>query len=108
MDAEVGEEVVLTSYDPFETDSPYRSASPVFVHAYDCTPYAHTVVPDQQRRRLLSVRSFDDRAMMLDSDVVEGAVLDDALERLFKDERASYVHVHNARPGCFAVKVTRA
>ena len=38
-DAEVGEELVLVSYDPFEgfgEHSPYRSASPIFLHRDDC------------------------------------------------------------------------
>ena len=106
-DANVGDRVVLVSYDPFDIDSPYRSASPVFVHADPCPPYVDTAVPEQQRRRLLSVRGFDEHAMMRDSDVVDGEALEPLLDKLFADEQTSYVHVHNARPGCFAVRVTR-
>ena len=107
-DAEPGEEVLLVSYDPFPTDSPYRSASPVFVHVRPCTPHVGTEVPEQQRRRLLSVRSFDDDAMMLDADVADGRDLERLLHRLLGRPDAAFVHVHNARPGCFAVRVDRA
>src|SRR5690349_16685618 len=64
-----GEDAVLLSFDPFTFDSPYRSASPVFVHATECDRYEGHVIPEQQRRRLLSVRSFDVKSMMRDSDV---------------------------------------
>ena len=106
-DIEPGEEAVLTRYDPFRVDSPYRGTSPVFVHARECTPYVGAAVPDQQRRRLLSVRAYDDAAMMVDSEVVEGEQLEPLLTRLSGDGRTSFVHVHNARPGCFAVRVDR-
>lgn len=106
-DVDPGEEAVLVSYDPFRVDSPYRSASPVFVHARGCAPYVGTAVPDQQRRRLLSVRSYDEAAMLVDAEVVEGEDLGPLLKTLLDDPRAAWVHVHNARPGCFAVRVTR-
>lgn len=32
-DAEVGEELLLVSHDPFAGPSPYRCASPIFLHA---------------------------------------------------------------------------
>jgi hypothetical protein len=46
--------------------------------------------------------------MLLDSDVVDGSDLEPLLERLLADPAADFVHVHNARPGCFAVRVDRA
>jgi Protein of unknown function (DUF1203) len=106
-DAEPGERVHLVSYDPFVTDSPYRSASPVFVHAEPCVVYRGHAIPESQRRRLLSVRAFDGDAMMRDAEVVEGVALADALDRRFADPATAFVHVHNAGPGCFAVRVDR-
>jgi len=108
VDVEPGEEAILVSYDPFRADSPYRGASPVFVHARPCRRYEGSEIPEQQRSRLLSVRSYDDGAMLLDADVVDGGELAPLLEHLLNDPRASFVHVHNARPGCFAVRVDRA
>lgn len=50
-DAEVGEELVLVSYDPFRVDSPYRCASPIFLHRTPCTPPADlAVLPTQLTR----------------------------------------------------------
>lgn len=106
-DVAPGEEAVLVSYDPFRVDSPYRGAGPVFVHAEPCPRYEGSQIPTQQRRRLLSVRSYDAGALLLDADVVDGAELEPLLDRLLDDPQAAFVHVHNARPGCFAVRVDR-
>jgi hypothetical protein len=49
------------------------------------------------------VRAYDEDHMLVDADVIEGASLDEAAQRLLRD--ASYLHVHNARPGCFAARI---
>ena len=105
QDGEVGEVMVLCSYDPFEGASPYSGPGPIYVHDRDCAPFDGDAIPDQLTRRLLSVRAYDERHMLVDADVVEGAALEDAAERLLRD--ASYLHVHNARPGCFAARIDR-
>ncbi len=107
-DAEPGERVHLVSYDPFVTDSPYRGASPVYVHAEPCPVYAGHAIPEQQRRRVLSVRGYDGDAMMRRAEIVDGVALADALHRQFADPLTAFVHVHNAGPGCFAVRVIRS
>lgn len=104
-DAEVGETVLLLSYDPWLVDSPYRQPGPVFVHQDPCTTAVVDVLPDQQRRRLLSVRAFDAEGLARDAFVVAGQDLD--LESVLRDEDVAFVHLHNAGPGCFAARVDR-
>ena len=105
QDGEVGETMVLFSYDPFVGASPYSGPGPIYVHDRDCTAFDGDDIPDQLTRRLLSVRAYDDRHMLVDADVVEGVELEDTAERLLRD--ATYLHVHNARPGCFAARIDR-
>ena len=64
-------------------------------------------VPLQLTRRLLSVRAFDAAGMMADADVVEGRDLEALIARMFADPAVAYLHVHNAKPGCFAARVDR-
>ena len=64
-------------------------------------------IPEQLAIRLLSVRAFDGDGMMIDADVVEGTGLEPLIERMFADGRVAYLHVHNARRGCFAARVDR-
>jgi hypothetical protein len=107
-DAEIGEELLLVSYDPFTVDSPYRSASPIFLHREPCSaPTDPHVVPEQLTVRQLSVRAFDAQALMIDAAIVPGAELAEMLARMFDDETCDHVHVHNATRGCWAVRVDR-
>jgi hypothetical protein len=113
-DAEIGDELVLVSYDPFDpfdppgVDSPYRCASPVFLHRLDCSDRLDTSrLPAQLTRRRLSVRAFDGSAMMLDGRVIEGSDLGATIDALLAIEGVERLHVHNAGPGCFAARVER-
>ena len=107
-DAEIGEELILVSYDPFDADSAYRSASPVFVHADECDPApTEGPLPLQLTCRQLSVRSFDAGAMMIDAAVIDGSELAANIARFFDDPASDHIHVHNASRGCWATKVIR-
>jgi hypothetical protein len=58
--------------------------------------------------RLLSVRAYDEAAMMKDARVVEGRALEETITNFFTTEAISYLHIHNAGPGCFNCMVQRA
>ena len=103
QDGEPGETMLLLSYDPFVGSSPYSGPGPIYVHDRDCAAFEDDGIPDQLTRRLLSVRAYDERHMLIDADVIEGSDLPSAAERLLN--AASYLHVHNARPGCFAARI---
>jgi hypothetical protein len=109
VDAEVGETAILLPYQHHDVASPYRASGPIFVreNARQATPAAGDV-PAFLRHRLLSLRAYDDAAIMLDAEVVEGKDLEAAIARLFSQPEVSYLHVHNARPGCYNCKVVRA
>ncbi len=106
-DAEVGEELLLVSHDPFTVDSPYRSASPVFIHRSPCAPDSSATLPEQLTCRQLSVRAFDANAMMTNASVIQGTELDATLQTMLSDTTVEVVHVHNAGRGCWAVNVAR-
>ena len=106
-DAEVGDEVLLINHEHLPVDSPYRSRHAIYIRAGETTCDAVDEVPDMLRRRLLSLRAFDDAGMMTGCDVVEGRDLETAISRLFADPQAAYLHVHFARPGCYAARIDR-
>ena len=47
-------------------------------------------------------------AMGMLATVMNGLVLEAAIERLFANPCAAYLHVHYAAPGCYAARVDRA
>lgn len=109
VDAEVGEEVMLVLFTHHDVLNAYRGAGPVLVRrgAAMATPAAGEV-PAMLTQRVLSVRSYDEDGMMAASEVVKGSEITGAIERLFADERAEYLHVHSAGPGCYSCRVERA
>lgn len=56
----------------------------------------------------MSVRAYDERHMMVAAEVTEGSKLEKVAGEMLADEKARYINVHNAKPGCFAVRIERA
>jgi hypothetical protein len=108
LDAEIGDELILVSHDPFAADSPYRSASPIFLHRNLCGSTIPDGLPTQLTGRQLSVRAFDADEMMIDAAVIDGNDLDDTIRRFLSDDSADHLHIHNATRGCWAAAVSRA
>ncbi len=109
VDAQPGERVLLVNYEHLAVLSPYRSCHAIYVRE-NATEARLAVdeIPQVLQQRLLSLRSFSTEGMMLDADVSEGAQLSADIERLLAPPEVAYLHVHNARPGCFAARVDRA
>ena len=107
-DADPGDEVILTHFEHHAVATPFRASHALYVRRGETTYEATNEVPEQLRLRLLSVRAFDHAGMLVDADVVDGRELERAIARLFGDARASYLHVHYAKPGCYAARVDRA
>lgn len=108
-DAEVGETVLLLPFTHHDVASPYRASGPIFVRrgVPAATPAAGEI-PAMFAHRLLSLRAYDEAAMMVGAEIVEGRELGAAIRRIFADPAAAYLHIHNARPGCFNCRVVRA
>ncbi|MBN6148926.1 DUF1203 domain-containing protein [Xanthomonas sp. AmX2] len=108
QDAALGEELLLLHYPHLPADSPYRAAGPIYVRRH--AQPAATVpgqVPDSIRARLISLRGYDAADMMVAADVHPGEAIAAAIERAFDDPQVRYLHLHNARQGCFACRVER-
>jgi hypothetical protein len=107
-DSKPGDELILVNHEHHAVDSPYRMRFAIFVRKGDETFDAVDTVPEQLRKRTLAVRAFDADAMMVGFELIEGEKLEQAIERLLADQRAAYLHVHFAAPGCYAARVDRA
>jgi hypothetical protein len=109
VDAEVGEELLLLPWEHQPASSPYRASGPIFVRRDACQALlAPGVVPPYVTRRLMSVRAYDAADMMVDAAVCEGTEAAAAIERMLDDEAVAYLHLHNAKRGCFSCAVERA
>jgi hypothetical protein len=107
-DSRPGDELLLVNYEHHPVRSPYRMRFAVYVRKGEETYNAIDEVPEQLRIRTLAVRAFDADAMMVGWELIDGHLLEAAVERLFADPRAAYLHVHYAAPGCYAARIDRA
>ena len=107
-DSRPGDELLLVNYEHHPVRSPYRMRFAVYVRKGEETYDAIGEVPEQLRIRTLAVRAFDADAMMVGWELIDGHQLEAAVERLFANHRADYLHVHYAAPGCYAARIDRA
>ena len=108
-DAERGESVYLLNYEHHDVDSPYRSSHAIFVRAKAAQAHVGVdEVPESLTIRLLSLRAFDTNHDMVAADVVKGRDAAAAINKIFEDPQVQYIHIHNAKPGCFAARAIRA
>ena len=107
-DAEPGERLLVANFAHLSENTPFQSSNAVYVREHavqaDLEP---NEVPEMLSIRLLAARSFDTEHMLVAADVMEGADLAAGIERMFEDEAAAYIHIHLARPGCYAAKAIR-
>jgi Protein of unknown function (DUF1203) len=109
VDAEIGEELLLLPYVHQPARSPYRASGPIFLRkaARECR-LAAGVIPDYVRIRQMSVRAYDAAHLMIDAAVCEGQDAAAAILKLFDNSAVAYIHLHNAKRGCFSCRVNRA
>ncbi len=108
-DVEPGQSVLLVNYTHQPVESPYRSSHAIFVREGAEETFDQVdEVPESMRIRLLSLRAFDAKGMMLDADVIEGREVETVIARMFADPNVAYIHVHNAKRGCYAARIDRA
>lgn len=107
-DAEPGETVLLLNHEHQPANTPFHANGPIFVREAARETAALTdQIPDQFRRRPLSVRAYDAEGMMVDGDVCAGTALEATIARMFTNPEAQYLHVHFAKRGCYAGRVDR-
>ena len=108
-DVAEGERVFLLNFEHQPGETPYQSRHAIFVKegATENHPAADEI-PASVASRLLSVRAFNMDHEMVDADIVEGVEAPSLIMTFFGNPDVDYIHLHYARRGCFAAKVTRS
>ena len=107
-DVDEGEALLLLNYLHQPADTPYKASHAIFVREWAETPYrAVDETPAVLWIRPISLRAFDDKGDMIDADLTGGGDLRAAIERLFANHEAAYIHAHYAKRGCYAARIDR-
>jgi hypothetical protein len=108
VDAEIGEELLLLTYAHHRVASPYQASGPIYVRRGATQRVLRAgEVTDYVSRRLISARAYDSANMMISAEVCDGAKVGSVIEGLLVDSRVEYVHLHNAKRGCFSCLAKR-
>jgi len=107
-DAEIGETIIALPYRHHDVKSPYRSSGPIFIRE-KCTQANLEIneIPDVLTSRLLSLRAYNKQALMINALITEGKDTKKSLIKLLSNQKVSYIHIHNANPGCYSCCVER-
>src|SRR5215831_14934592 len=89
-DSQPGDELILVNYEHHPVGSPYRMRFAVYVRRGEERFDAVDEIPAQLRSGTLAVRAFDENAMMVGWELLDGGDLEPAIERLFAEPRAAY------------------
>ena len=107
-DAEIGEEVILFPYDHHRTKSPYQAKGPIFIRKNATNAnLGINEIPKMLEHRLLSLRTYDQRGIMIDARTLKGTEIKKEITDIFENGKARYIHVHNAGPGCYNCEIKR-
>ncbi|MEP6763173.1 MAG: DUF1203 domain-containing protein [Gemmatimonadaceae bacterium] len=108
VDAEPGEELLLLPYRHQAANSPYEASGPIYVRRGATQRIADVgEIPDYVLGRLISVRGYDELDMMIEADVCEGPKVEAEIERQLQNAEVRYIHLHNAKRGCYSCLVQR-
>ena len=108
QDAEIGERVILVPFVHHDVESPYRASGAIFVReAAKEIELAQGEIPDVVTSRVMSVRAYSDKGMMVNAAVTPGKELKSQIEKFFGDAKISCLHLHNAGAGCYSCRVER-
>jgi hypothetical protein len=108
-DAEPGEELLLLPYEHQPANSPYRASGPIYVRVgAKQRTLGVGEIPEYVSLRQISLRAYDEAHMIVGAEVCAGESVAAEIERQFGDPRVSYIHLHNAKRGCFSCLARRA
>jgi len=107
-DADTGDELLLLPFEHQPANSPYRASGPIYVKigARQRTMAAGEI-PESVRRRQISLRAYDGDDLIVNAEVCEGESVGAEIERLLGDPLVRYLHLHNAKRGCYSCLVRR-
>lgn len=108
-EAAIGESLLLINRVCQPVESPYYASHAIFVRENATEAYNRiNEVPCVMRTRLLSLRAYDEKGMIVNAELVQGTDIEGAIDRLFDYENAAYIHAHNAIRGCYSGRIDRA
>ena len=108
-DAEVGDTLLLVNHVSHDGNNPYRASHAIFVSEGAIGPASYRdEIPPALDRRIMSLRGFDDRGMMVEAVLAQPGEADPAVRGMLANRAVDHIDAHAAIRGCFMARVERA
>lgn len=104
-----GENAILINHIYQPANTPYFGSHAIFVWE-GCTKQGVYIneLPEVMKTRVLSLRAYDSKHFLIQADICEGNFAENLISRFFDNPLISYIHIHNAKQGCYACCAERA
>lgn len=101
-------ELLLINYTHLSLASPYRASHAIYVAKPSLdVALVHAEIPQSLTLRPLSLRAFTPEGDLRVADLADQRNLPDLLSDMLSDNCVAFVHIHNAKQGCYAALATR-
>lgn len=107
-DIPVGETALLINHIYQPADTPYRGSHAIYIRE-GCTEQGIYIneLPEVINGRVLSLRAYNEKHFLRKADICEDQSVENLIEIFFADPQISYIHIHNAKQGCYACLAER-
>jgi hypothetical protein len=104
-----GERRLLFKYKPFQRESVFAEAGPIYVHENDCQPAAEilTAYPEDFRELPLLLRAYTKDDGQVDSELIKNGDAEATINRFFADSDVAYIHLLDGESGCYYARIER-
>lgn len=101
------EERVLFTYNTFSDTTITPLPGPVFIHRDACAPYAEAGMPSDLNTLDLLVEAYNEDGSVIAWEHPAPGNVEDAVLKLFSTQEARFLHLRNAKAGCYVARVER-
>ena len=103
------EKRILFKYRPFQKESVFAEAGPIYVHEHNCSPAAETLTgyPDEFRSLPLLLRAYDAKDRQGNAQLVLDGNAEKIIEELLQDPVVAYIHLRDGEYGCYIARIER-
>lgn len=107
-EAAKGDALLLLNFEHLSLATPYRASHAIYVSegAQD-REIKPEEIPQSLKLRPLSLRAFKADGYMHDADLADQDSVSKKLTEMLSDPDVAFVHIHNAKHGCYAALATR-
>lgn len=104
-----GERRLLFKYKPFERESVFAEAGPIYVHESECETATEilTAYPEEFRELPLLLRAYTKDDGQVNSELIKDGKAEATINKFFADFEVAYIHLRDGESGCYYARIER-